>query len=260
MSDDLSAASAAAAEMIQSGAADAPAAEGEGFQSEPTPEPAATADETFSREYVEELRQEAARYRTRSKPYEEAFAHLSESERNGFLALAQDLQDAPDRALEGFERVVENLRERIGTSQIPADGSEPSMLTPEQVQKLVDAKLRERDEAAAADRRVQEVFENAARLSDAYKPGSDALVQLLHVAQTDPAANGTLEGAHYVLMGKLQTLMDQAVEEYRAGLSPSTRRPVDGGTPTTGKPVEAPRTIEEAGARAREILGRTMGR
>lgn len=257
MSDnDLSAASAAAAEMIHESAGEpAPA---------PAPEAAPAeggAEETFPRSYVEELRQEAARYRTTAKPYEEAFASMSESERRGFLDLASDLNSSPERALEGFERVVANLRERTGQAAgdpVQAPDADNQLLTPQQVQAIVDSKLRERDTAAEQNGRVQGVFDQAAALNPAYAEGSDALVQLLHVAQTDPAAGGTLDGAHMVLMGKLEALQAQAIEEYRESLSGrSTRRPVSGGTPTTGKPAEPITDLKEATKRANEILGRS---
>lgn len=259
MSDnDLAAASAAAAEAIQNLPPEAPAP-----AQAPAPDPAQApaADgapaETFSREYVEELRQEAAKYRTRAKPYEEAFSNLSETERSGLLNLAQDLERNPDAALETLSRVQQNLQERTGrvAAETHATGEQEALLTPEQVQARIDQAFKQRDQEAQRQQRVQGVFAEAEALSPAYKEGSAALVQLLHVAQTNPEAGGTLAGAHYVLMGELAALQDQAVEEYRTSFSEPQRRPVQGGTPTTGKPVEPPKTLEEAAIRAREILG-----
>jgi hypothetical protein len=262
MSEDaLAAASAAAAEAIQSGAADGtppppPAPAAEGAEGEPAPE-------TFPRSYVEELRGEAAKYRTAAKPYEEAFGSLSETEREGYLALARDLDANPARALEGFERVVDNLRTRLGQPAADtqpqaqaAQGEQAELLTPEQVEARIEAKLAERDRASQQEQRVQSVFAEAQGISPAYAEGSDALVQLLHVAQNDPSAGGTLQGAHMVLMGKLAQLQEQTIQEYRDSLTPSGRRPVPGGVPTTGKPVEPVTTIEEATRRANEILNR----
>lgn len=254
MSDSLSEASAAAAEMIASGAADgapapeaAPAAEGEGEGAD-----------TFPRSYVEELRQEAAEYRTRAKTFEQAFEGMTEQERRSFLNLAQDLTADPERALQTLDTVASNLRNQYDPSQeVTADGRP---LSPEDIERMVEERFQQRDQAAAQQQRVQEVFEEAQKIHPNYKPGSDSLVQLLHVAQTDPAAGGTLQGAHTVLMTKLEELREWAIEDYRNSLSENRakRRPVQGGTPTTGKPVEPPKDLAEASRRAKEILGATF--
>ena len=255
MSDPISEASAAAAEMIQSGAADGPAPE-------PAAEPAAEGEgevaDTFPRSYVEELRQEAAEYRTRAKTFEQAFDGMTEQERRAFLNLAQDLTADPQRALETLDTVASNLRNQYDPSKEVTSDGRP--LSPEEIERLVEERFQQRDQAAAQQQRVQQVFEEAQKIHPNYKPGSDSLVQLLHVAQTDPAAGGTLQGAHAVLMAKLEELREWAVEDYRNSLSSSRsqRRPVQGGTPTTGKPVEPPKDLAEATRRAKEILGATF--
>lgn len=256
----LSEATAAAAEMI----ANLP---NEATQAPPaTPEPTdGGGEDTFPRSYVEELRQEAADYRTRAKNYEQAFSGMTEQEQRTFLNLAQDITQDPAAALETLRKVQENLAQQYEpedaapTSPDQTTNGQAQMLTPEQIEAMVEARFAERDNEAKQRGRVQEVFDEALAINPSYKPGSDSLVQLLHVAQTDPAAGGTLQGAHMVLMGKLEELRQWAIDDYRSSLGErSTRRPVQGGTPTTGSPAEPPKDLAEASKRAREILGATF--
>ena len=302
----LSEATAAAAEMI----ANLP---NEATQAPPaTPEPTdGGGEDTFPRSYVEELRQEAADYRTRAKNYEQAFSGMTEQEQRTFLNLAQDITQDPAAALETLRKVQENLAQQYEPETgAPAPdqttNGQAQMLTPEQIEAptpiqrltiqpvldgrdviakaetgtgktlafgapmmaridpvkieaMVEARFAERDNEAKQRSRVQEVFDEALAINPSYKPGSDSLVQLLHVAQTDPAAGGTLQGAHMVLMGKLEELRQWAIDDYRSSLGErSTRRPVQGGTPTTGSPAEPPKDLAEASKRAREILGATF--
>ena len=81
---------------------DVPEAPAEPTVEAPTPDP-----DTFDRAYVEELRQEAAKYRTRAKAYDEAFDGYDDDTREAFLTFAK-LQRA---AANGDEDAIAQLEE-----------------------------------------------------------------------------------------------------------------------------------------------------
>lgn len=111
MSDDLSAAVAAAADAV-----DIPG---------PAPEPEALDTEldagvdTFDRPYVEKLRSEAASKRTELRGYKDAFSGYTPEETTRFLELAADLNANPEKALEGFQGVTDRLAAQLGKEKSP---------------------------------------------------------------------------------------------------------------------------------------------
>ena len=85
---DLSAAAAAAATEVAAGPAPAAPAEEEASQLDASlPE----GEDTFPREYVEKLRAEAAKHRTRARDIESSFDGYSPAEKARFLELASQL-------------------------------------------------------------------------------------------------------------------------------------------------------------------------
>lgn len=217
MSDDLQAAARASAEAAVAAAADNTVSEA---PQEPAPE-----GDSFDRAYVEKLRAEAANYRTQLREFKSAYEGYSEAERAEMLGLTQDLARNPERAYERFGKITTRLEEQLGlTSQeansvAEADAATPGGLTEAQVQQMVQQQLAQRDQAAQKEAATQKIFEQAASIDPKYQVGSDQLVALIHIAQNDPAAGGTLEGAHAVLTARENQLREQAVEDYRRGLN-----------------------------------------
>lgn len=262
MSEDLTAAVAAAADAID---IPGPAPEPEALDTE-LPE----GEDTFDRPYVEKLRSEAASKRTELRGFKEAFDGYTPEETSRFLELAADLNANPEKALEGFQGVTDRLAKQLGKvstpmseESIPAEVSAAATevaaaipgLTADDVTRMVNERMdaeRATSDAAAATRNV---FAEAAALSDSYVEGSPALVQLLAVAQNDPAANGSLTDAHGILMDQVASIEEAAVEAYRNGIRSGKKHPpVIQGQAATAVESEPPKTLEEASKRARERL------
>tara|TARA_R110000824_G_scaffold179238_4_gene359419 strand:- start:106 stop:912 length:807 start_codon:yes stop_codon:yes gene_type:complete len=265
MSDDLSAAVAAAADAV-----DIPG---------PAPEPEALDTEldegvdTFDRPYVEKLRSEAASKRTELRGYKDAFTGFTPEETTRFLELAADLNANPEKALEGFQGVTDRLAAQLGKAKPPmpeeivpvaveAAAVEVAAavpgLTSDDVTRMVNERMDAERATADAAAATRNVFAEAAQLSEAYVEGSPALVQLLAVAQNDPAANGNLVDAHGILMNQIAEIENAAVEAYRNGIRSGAKHPpVVAGQAATALESEPPKTIEEASRRARERLNAT---
>lgn len=118
-----------------------------------TPEP-----ETFPREYVEELRREAAQYRTRARDYDQAFEGYDDESREALLQYVQ----LSYRANNGDADAARQLEEMFGGDDDDALSSpaDPSSLTPEpdyrqiareEAQALLDAREAERAQQEGID-------------------------------------------------------------------------------------------------------------
>lgn len=70
------------------------------------PEAAETETETFDRKYVESLRDEAAKYRTRSRDYEQTFGQMPEDVRAGWLQLIEIAQSGDPAAIQTLGEVL----------------------------------------------------------------------------------------------------------------------------------------------------------
>ena len=246
MSDDLSAAVAAAADAV-----DIPG---------PVPEPEALDAEldegadTFGRPYVEKLRSEAASKRTELRGFKDAFTGYTPEETTRFLELAADLNANPERALEGFQGVTDRLALQLGKEKSPM--SEESVpvaveaaavevaaavpgLTSDDVTRMVNERMDAERATADAAASTRNVFAEAAQLND-------------------PAANGNLVDAHGILMNQIAEIENAAVEAYRNGIRSGAKHPpVVAGQAATALESEPPKTIEEASRRARERLNAT---
>lgn len=225
--------------------------------------------DTFSREYVEELRGENARQRTRGRDIEAAFAGYKPAEKARFLELAQQVIENPEQALEEFQGVTAKLAKQLGKEVtpvaeevIPTPEAVPTEgLTAEQVTAMVTEQLNAEREIASRQTANNDIFAQAAAIDPKYAEGSRALVDLLSIAQSDPEAGGTLEGAHAVVEAELQAIKDAAVQEYRDGIRSGQRHPprLPTGDPQSQENTGPPKTIAEASARATERMNAAYG-
>lgn len=223
--------------------------------------------ETFPREYVEKLRREAAEHRVKAKNFEQAFEGYTPEERQRFLELAADLNRDPERAYEGFKGVAERLADRLGISteeaQVEIDETaEDTGLTRAEVEKMFEAKLKAEREEQSRKQGVEAIKQQAIALDPRYAENSADYVALLHIAQNDPEADGTLEGAHKVLTAREAKIKEQAIAEYRESLRGGRAFPpvVTGGDGAANpKPAGPPKTFEEARKRAEERMNATFG-
>jgi hypothetical protein len=165
------------------------------------------------------------------REYKSAFDGYNDDERAEMLSISQDLAKNPERAYQRFQEISGRLERQLGlTTQeaetvAEADAATPGGLTEAQVQQMVQQQLAQRDQAAQKEAATQKIFEQAASIDPKYQVGTDQLVALIHIAQNDPAAGGTLEGAHAVLQAREDQLRQAAVDEYRQGLAAGTAHP-----------------------------------
>jgi hypothetical protein len=110
------------------------------------PPPAATPPEpdTFDRTYVEDLRREAAGYRTRAKAYEEAFEGYEDEQRDAFLEYAKLLH----RSENGDQEATQILEEMFGGEDDTPPDEPEQQYAPEPV-----------DYQAMARQAAEEVFQ-----------------------------------------------------------------------------------------------------
>lgn len=252
---------------VQAAADAAAATEPPAPEPEPEIEDLPEGTDSFDRPYVEKLRGEAAKYRTRARTFEAAFTGYSDQERDRFLELAGMLSDPnrKEQALEEFRGVTERLAKQLGkelptvteTAPEPEQAPEPaetgpSALTEADIDRLVEAKLAAAQQRQAQEAEVQATFAEAEALSSDYTdPAAKAyLFATARQHQTD------LAGAHEIIQQQRQAAIDAAVEEFRSGLASGRQHPprLPAGDPANAQDQGPPKTIEEASRRAKERL------
>lgn len=234
---------------------------------EPEPEPEIAEipeGDTFDRAYVEGLRNEAAKYRTRARDVEAPFASFAPEERARFLEMAEHLDSNPEVALEEFEGVTNRLRKMVG-KEVPvpeevapppepetAPVSEPAGLTADDVARLVGEQLETARSAQAAKDEITATLAEAEALDDRYKDPV-AKAQLFAAAQTN---NTDLAGAHKILTGSFDESVEAAVEQRLADIRAGKKHPprLPTGTPANAAQTEHKLTLADASRRANARL------
>lgn len=125
----------------------------------PPADPFETGADTFDRSYVERLRSESANYRTKAKPYEEAFGGYTDEDRAVWFEAAKLLADDPRAGGEYLRSVADAVLQQFAEPEPPAP-------TPEDERPVTMAELRsmrEADIAAAAEAANVSRIESEAR-------------------------------------------------------------------------------------------------
>lgn len=271
MSDDvpnLSAAAAAAATEVAAGPPPAePVADAPSQLDDDLPE----GEDTFPREYVEKLRAEAAKHRTRARDIESSFDGYSPAEKTRFLELASQLSTDPEGAYTEFAAVTDRLAKQLGKEKVQVSENPPApnlaavpdlepgaALSASDIEQIVADRIDAERAATAEQDQVAKTFAEAEALDPSYSDPA-AKAHLFAVAQT----NGTdLAGAHEIITGKLNDVIEAAIEDYRAGLrTGKTHAPrLPTGDPSAGTEAKGPpKTLAEARASMEERLRATYG-
>lgn len=202
-------------------------------------------EETFSREYVEQLRKEAAGYRTKAKEFEEAFSGYDPDSRAALLDITRQLADPATQpaAAKRLQKIAEKIMDGAekGTATRP-DGEEDPDQRPmtRKEWREEQARLQEEQEQAQAIRSIEEAAEGLG-----IKPGSLEYAELLYIAQ-DPEVAGDLTKAkelldeHYAKKARERAEAIAAKGERWPGV-PSTT-----GTPAGDAEASEPKTWAEA--------------
>ena len=217
-----------------------------------------TDTDTFDRAYVEKLRGEAAKWRTRTREFESNFSGYSETEQAEFLRLASMLNDPNQQtdALEQLRGVTDRLAASLGQeapamNDTPEPDAAPAALTAEDVSRLVE----ERFAAAQQEQKRQSEVESAFAEAEALAPGYTDPAAKAHLFAVAQNRNVSLEAAHEIIQGELQEAIDKAVAEHMDGLRTGKHAPrLPSGDSTNVQDQGPPKTLEEARARAEERL------
>lgn len=231
---------------------------------DPEPEPVATVEappeeapapepDMFPRDYVEELRREAAEWRTKYQSYNQKFDGYTDDEKEALL----DYMFHARRAEAGDPESINWLNEMFGADDDALADSAPQFdeatfrqLAREEAERLVQ-------EQQAQQAQVQAVHTVQSRAQDlGYEVGSDDYILLLKYANEadgdDPIASGHERVQAYkqqIIDAHLKTIQNQNAQQpnlpRQAGSAPSQASP--------------PRTFEEARNAMHERLTRELG-
>ena len=233
--------------------------------------------------YVEELRQEAAKYRTKFAPYRDAFDGYDEREVSFLLTLVEQLK-APDPSQAAkvmrdmaYDMLGESWAEDApwAEAEIPAEEpeeeetedmtdaptTEPGAITPEEFQRILDerdARAKQEQEQAELEKLVEQVKAEAQALG--YEPESSDYFLLVNTAmhKTDGDLSKAAE-----LIAPITGIGSATTEDTQPGAegqtaTPSAPRfppPVQGGAGAApGEAKEGPKNVKEARAAMEEWL------
>lgn len=155
--------------------------------------------DTFDRKYVEELRKEAAKYRTKAKEFE-AFESYSDEDRQVWATLAQTLLDDPKAAAKYMKDIADHLL-GDGTEETEDSGAEPEYLTVQKFEQM----QKEADTA----KKVQKIESDARGMG--YDTDSTDYMHLLMVANRETA--GDIRAAHDRIEAQKQSWIDNFVAQ-----------------------------------------------
>lgn len=133
--------------------------------------------DTFDRAYVEELRAEAAKYRTSLRPYEAAFGDFNQHEKEFLFGMLKALNQDPKEGAKQFRDMAKNVlqddfyadledipqpepQEEAGSDE-EQEGEDQVSLTPEQLKAELDAReeaQRKAAEEAAMQAEIEAVY------------------------------------------------------------------------------------------------------
>jgi cobalamin biosynthesis protein CobT len=232
-------------ETTEPEAADEPAEEAaeEAPAEEATEEPETPA-ETFDRDYVEKLRNEAADYRVRAKEFHEAFEGYDEAATAKFLDLARGLNDETRHREVGVEffnigkRILESLGEDVGDLAAP-DPNRP--LTKAEL----DAEFAAREEERNMAQLVEAIDHEIKELG--YTQGSPDHYALMRLA--NDRDDGSIEEAHKSLQAWKKGIIDEWAKSFQEKQSKHLKTAPAVGVAPSDPGEEIP--LDWEGARAR---------
>jgi hypothetical protein len=211
-------------------------------------------EETFSRDYVQKLRQEAAARRTAAKEWESKHKALYDgfddpSDVDYLIDLARKLQDDPLTTAAEFEAIAKRVRDAMG-GETPPPATEPEA---DDDRPLTKKDLERIEFERAQEHALKAIKAEATSLG--YAEGTAEFAQLIWVANNDKDAGRDLQKAHAKILGNLETVKQAAIQEYiesvRAGNAefPALSAP-SGGAPAGSPNGGPPTTFKDASASA----------
>lgn len=168
--------------------------------------------DTFDRGYVEKLRGEAAKYRTKAREAEDYRKSFGpEADWETWRQLASTLYQDQAAGVRWMRQIAEGLEAGMTDSQaVEAAGPEPTSqeAPPESKGLSIDDLERwatDRENKAAVQREVSKIEDKVKALG--YELGTDQHVALLHLAAN--TTGGDLDKAHEILTSREQEVIDR---------------------------------------------------
>jgi hypothetical protein len=211
----------------------------------------------YSRSYVEDVRREAAKYRSeaaeqrqRAAAYDDVFGRYEPQDQQVWFDLARTWETDPARAAGIMQQIANGVLGEMNGQQQPAVEREPEYvddegLTAEKVQALIDAQFQSREQAAIEQRAVDNVM--AEVRTAGFDPDSAEGFMVLWNANHE--TNGDITKAAEMVRGYRQSVIDDYVQGRTSG---RTALPTSGGVQATAAP--APITNLEDARRATEAF------
>jgi hypothetical protein len=202
------------------------------------------AEEPFvSRGYAEKLRAEGFKYRTDLRAtqenlnrYEAIFGDYQDADRDVWFDLANTWKSDPTRAAAMMRAIADAVQadgtpdEQQATAEAVETGAATGLLTPEQVQAMIDAKLGERDTQAQEDRMVNQVLTEVR--GEGFDPDSIEGFMVLWTASNQ--TGGDVKAAAQKMRDYKQSIIDGYVQGRANGQRPTPSAP---GTAATEAPA-----------------------
>lgn len=191
--------------------------------------------EVFDREYVQSLREEAARYRTERNQYAQAFEGMGNDERDAWLAYVS----LSRQAASGDQNAIGQLQE-AGLWEAPSEeeNRQEAALTAAEVERMLDQRLSQRDMQSAEAQAIAEVQSEARNLG--YDPQSERYVLLLHYANQLPEGTPNLLGeADKMVKAYDQSIIDGLMASKTSDARNSLVLPTQSGIPNQPRPPAA---------------------
>ena len=204
---------------------------------EATPEP-----DSFSREYVQELRREAQGYREKFVPFRDAFDGYADEDREFLLDIARTAKEDPARAAELMRTAAEQL---AAAGQPPAP-PEFDPYDPDSLRQFIQAEaknLYQSEKSAEAQQQSVEAL-NKQVVEMGYAEGSPEYMALLWSAHNEHG--GDIQKAHEVREQARQAERQKVIDEYLAGKAGAANG-MPQPTPQTGGAAPASETPKDFG-------------
>ena len=229
-----------AAEAPEAPPADpAPEAPADPVVVDPAPEAEPT---SFDRPYVEKIRAEAAKYRTKAKELAEQFAPFESytvEDRKVWADLAKTMAEDPKAGAKWMKEIADSFLTEAEAPPAPVE--EPKYMTRAEYDKL-------RAEESQQNK-IHQIEVDAQKLG--YDTDSTDYVQLLLVANRE--TGGDIHKAHEAIKAKEQAIIDAYVAKQSAAAESSPLAPSTSGTAASGQ--REIKTFRQASQAVMEALG-----
>lgn len=207
------------------------------------PADAAPADEepaTFSREYVQELRREAASYRTKAQPYQDVFDGVEDADRDVLLEMVRQYKTDPKSAISYFDQVANGLRQTFAEELAAAEDDLNRPLTVAEYNRLQE-EHRVKSEQEANNARIETEAKGLG-----YDPTSPEYTYLMTVASK--LTGGSLAEAHAKIEAQIEARFQARLDKMKAEAegSPTAPNAGSGAAPSGERQLKTWRDAELA--------------